>query len=552
MSRRNPLRRGTQGALTADELTARADALATALDTGADRLDPRAAGRAREVVDKVHERTALVGGHTVVALAGATGSGKSSLFNALAGADVATVGQRRPTTSTPTAAVWGSEPAGALLDWLSVGTRHQVPDPGDLEGLVLVDLPDFDSRESANREEARRVLELVDVFVWVTDPQKYADAVLHDDYVAVLREYGAVTLVVLNQVDRLPAGGQEQIAADLTRLLERDGLDEHEVVGTSTRSGAGLDDLRARLHDAVEHADAARHRLGADVRTAAGELLDSVGEQGAGVSDRARAELVDALARSAGVPTVVDAVARDFRMESWARTGWPFTRWVRAFRPAPLKRLRLDRDVAGSPDITEQDVRAVLGRSSIPPPAPAARAAVDLAARRIGSSAGEGLPTRWADAVADAARPSDADLADELDQAVLRTSLRGRKPAWWAVFSLLQIVLALAAVVGLVWLVVIALAGWLQLPDIPTADVGPFAMPFLLLVGGLLGGLLLAAIARWLAGIGARKRAATVDKRLRRAIGEVGDARVVEPVTQVLAEHERTRAGIERALGRTR
>ena len=27
---------------------------------------------------------------------------------------------------------------------------------------------------------------------------------------------------------------------------------------------------------------------------------------------------------------------------------------------------------------------------------------------------------------------------------------------------------------------------------------------------------------------------------------------VVEPVTQVLAEHERTRAGIERALGRTR
>ena len=43
-----------------------------------------------------------------------------------------------------------------------------------------------------------------------------------------------------------------QLLADLTRLLERDGLDEHEVVGTSTRSGAGLDDLRARLHDAVE------------------------------------------------------------------------------------------------------------------------------------------------------------------------------------------------------------------------------------------------------------------------------------------------------------
>ena len=550
MSPRNPLRRGdTPQALTVDELSARADALAGAVETGGERLERGAAQRATAVVDKVRERNSLVGGHTVVALAGATGSGKSSLFNALVGADIARVGQRRPTTSTPTAAVWGTEPAGALLDWLSVGTRHHVPEPGDLDGLVLVDLPDFDSRESAHREEAQRILELVDVFVWVTDPQKYADAVLHDDYVAVLRDYGAVTIVVLNQVDRLPSGGEEQIAADLARLLERDGLQQHEVIGTSTRTGVGLDALRSRLHDAVEHSDAARHRLGADLRTAAGGLLDSVGESGAGVPDRARGELVDALARSAGVPTVVDAVARDFRMESWARTGWPFTRWVRAVRPAPLKRLRLDRDVAGSPDITEQDVRAVLGRSSIPPPAPAARAAVDLAARRIGTSAGEGLPTRWADAVADAARPADADLADELDQAVLRTSLRGRKPLWWAVFGLLQVVLALAALAGLVWLVVIALAGWLQLPDVPTADIGPFAMPFLLLVGGLLAGLLLAAIARWLAAIGARKRAATVDKRLRRAIGEVGDARVVEPVEQVLSQHDRTRAGIERALG---
>ena len=440
MSPRNPLRRGdTPQALTVDELSARADALAGAVETGGERLERGAAQRATAVVDKVRERNSLVGGHTVVALAGATGSGKSSLFNALVGADIARVGQRRPTTSTPTAAVWGTEPAGALLDWLSVGTRHQVPEPGDLDGLVLVDLPDFDSRESAHREEAQRILELVDVFVWVTDPQKYADAVLHDDYVAVLRDYGAVTIVVLNQVDRLPSGGEEQIAADLARLLERDGLQQHEVIGTSTRTGVGLDALRSRLHDAVEHSDAARHRLGADLRTAAGGLLDSVGESGAGVPDRARDELVDALARSAGVPTVVDAVARDFRMESLARTGWPFTRWVRAVRPAPLKRLRLDRDVAGSPDITEQDVRAVLGRSSIPPPAPAARAAVDLAARRIGTSAGEGLPTRWADAVADAARPADADLADELDQAVLRTSLRGRKPLWWAVLGPLQV-----------------------------------------------------------------------------------------------------------------
>ena len=543
-------RSGKTTAVPAEEISARADALADALSTGGARLESGPAARAREVVAKVSERTALVGGHTVVALAGATGSGKSSLFNALAGADVATVGLRRPTTSTPTAAVWGTEPAGDLLDWLAVGARHQVGAGDDaLDGLVLIDLPDFDSREAANKVEAQRVLELVDVFVWVTDPQKYADSVLHDEYLTVLKEYGAVTLVVLNQVDRLPAGGREQISADLTRLLDRDGLGAHEVIGTSTVTGAGLDELRAHLATAVEHADAARYRLAADLRTAAEGLADSVADVDADVSGKAREELVDALCRSAGVPTVVDAVERDYRLESWARAGWPFTRWIRAFRPAPLRRLRLDRDADAIPNITDQDVRAVLGRSSIPPPAPAARAAVDLAARRIGTSAGEGLPTRWADAVADAARPADRDLADDLDQAVLATSLRARKPLWWPVFGALQVIFALAAVVGFGWLVVIAAAGWLQLPAIPTYDVGPFATPFLLLVGGLLAGLLLAALARWLGRVGGRQRGRTIRRRLRESVAGVADERVIESVHQVLDEHARTRTGIRRALG---
>ena len=138
--------------------------------------------------------------------------------------------------------------------------------------------------------------------------------------------------------------------------------------------------------------------------------------------------------------------------------------------------------------------------------------------------------------------------ADDLDQAVLATSLRAGKPLWWPVFGTLQVIFALAAVVGLVWLVVIAAAAWLQLPAIPTFDVGPFATPFLLLVGGLLAGLLLAALARWLARIGARRRAAVVRGRLRASIGRVADERVVEPVHQVLSEHADTRADLRHVL----
>ncbi|MET4078418.1 GTPase [Janibacter sp. UYMM211] len=534
-------------ALSVEELRDRSASLREALDEGGDLLDPTASARAREVSDKVDERTRLVGGRTVVALAGATGSGKSSLFNALVGEEVAQAGMRRPTTSTPTAAVWGEEPVGELLDWLGVGRRHTVQGRDDLEGLVLLDLPDFDSRESANREEARRVLELVDVFVWVTDPQKYADAVLHDEYVAVLREYGAVTIVVLNQADRLRGDGVARVTADLARLLERDGIPGSKVIATSTRTGEGIDALGERLHVAVAAADASRHRLGLDLADSARRLARSVGEREVEVDRLGSGELVDALARAAGVPTVVAAVERDYLMQSAARTGWPLTRWVQGLRAAPLKRLRLDRAEAG---ITDADVRAVLGRSSIPPPTRSARAAVDLAARRLGEHAGQGLPTRWADAVADAAAPYDERLADELDQSVLRTSLRGRDPLWWGLLGALQLLLAAAAVVGLLWLVVIAVAGWLQLPDLPTYDIGPFATPFVLLVGGLIGGLLVAGLGRVMARAGARRRGAAADKRLREAIREVADRVVVEPVRAVLARHRRAREAVARAHAR--
>ena len=44
---------------------------------------------------------------TVVALAGPTGAGKSSLFNAIAGEELVTAGVRRPTTSSVTVSTMG-------------------------------------------------------------------------------------------------------------------------------------------------------------------------------------------------------------------------------------------------------------------------------------------------------------------------------------------------------------------------------------------------------------------------------------------------------------
>ena len=130
-------------------------------------------------------------------------------------------------------------------------------------------------------------------------------------------------------------------------------------------------------------------------------------------------------------------------MEAIGHIGWPFTRWVQAFRPRPLRRLRLEDKTI---EVRDQDVRSVLGRSSIPPPSPAAKAAVALATRNLAGVAGAGLPTPWADAVDAAADPPGGSLTDDLDRAVVATPLRGRNPIWWRLIGVVHVLLALSAI----------------------------------------------------------------------------------------------------------
>jgi GTP-binding protein EngB required for normal cell division len=556
----SPLRPGKAKVtgISAEELATRSTALAAALESGGAQLDEESVDHARAVTKKVDERLGITGGHTVVALAGATGSGKSSLFNALVGSEVATAGARRPTTSTPTAGIWGQDPVGHLLTWLGVGSRHFVTahspaattSAGGMEGLVLLDLPDFDSRESANRAEAERVLALADVFVWVTDPQKYADARLHDDYVRVLAAHEAVMIVVLNHADRLSEEDRKRCLTDLARLLKADGVPHAQVLATSARTGLGIDELRQRLANVVAGAAAARTRLAGDVRTAASELRAGVADREPDLNSRATPMLSDALARAAGVHTVVSAVDRDYRNQAVGATGWPFTRWARSLRPSPLRRLRLDqsRDDRSTSGVTEHDVRVVLGRSSLPPPTPAARAAVEMATRAVGDEAGAGLPARWADAASDAASPPGELMADRLDQAIVGTSLRSRDPFWWTVLGLLQVLLAVAAITGFAWLGVLFVLGWLQMDAlVETPTWGPIPVPVILLAGGLLAGVILAALARFLASVGGRRRARAMERRLRESIDGVATETVTDPVRAVLDRHRRTRELLDEA-----
>ena len=269
----------TVGRRSGATLDQRLAALAEAAELAHGRLDDGLVEAARAVVQRAGRRLGLGVEATVVALAGPTGAGKSTLFNALAGEELARASHRRPTTSTAAAAVWG-EVGDELLDWLEVGRRHRLP--GEPDGLVLLDLPDFDSVELAHRTEVERVIALADLMVWVVDPQKYADGVLHEHYLRPFAAYGEAMLIVLNQADRLEPAARAACVADLGRLLAADGLDGLPVLAVSALTGEGIDALKKLLEERVSAREAAVARLAADVASASGDLATACGTGAAG------------------------------------------------------------------------------------------------------------------------------------------------------------------------------------------------------------------------------------------------------------------------------
>ncbi|MFI2275239.1 MULTISPECIES: GTPase [Catenuloplanes] len=545
--------------LDADSLLRRVESLRRFLRAVDGLLPPERLTGAHTVVERADARLALSREHTVVALAGSTGSGKSSLFNALAGLPLSQVGMRRPTTGAAHACVWGSlEGANALLDWVGVLPRHRFvresaldgDDQSALRGLVLLDLPDFDSVQRAHATEVDRLLGLVDLIVWVVDPQKYADRTVHEAYLQKLRTHAGVTVVVLNQADRLTPEDQQAVVTDLRRLLVEDGLPEAPVLATSALPHPpGLGPLRGQLEQAVTKREAALLRLSADVDATADRLGELVGPAVAeDVVDRAAvAALADAFAVMAGVPAVVEATERAYRHRAIGMTGWPLVRGLRRLRPDPLRRLHLDLPSAGPSDglldgLTEEDpAPRPLPATSVPDPDAAQRAAVKLAVRQVADRAAVALPEPWRPGLLDAARSHLDDVPDALDSAVAGTDLGIGTPIWWRVAGFTQWLVTLAAAIGLGWLITGYAIRALGLPALDYPDVGATPLPTVLFLGGLLAGALLALIARPVIAFAARRARRRVDRKLRTEVTAVARRTVVSPVREVLQSYARAR-----------
>ncbi|MGO1407532.1 MAG: dynamin family protein [Brachybacterium sp.] len=511
----------------------------------------------QDLLGRIDTRRALSAEHTVIGLFGATGSGKSSLVNALVGAEVTRAAVRRPTTSSPVAAVIGERGSDALLDWLEVEERHHLEGtdtalaeaarrpprgrrarreatqggPGT-PGIVLLDLPDLDSVESAHRTVAERMTGLVDVIVWVTDPQKYADAVIHQEFVRPFAGHDAVTVLVLNQIDRIREDERDPVLDSLAALARADGLDQAPVLATSASTGTGVEELREHLVQIARSREAIASRHRADVRGAAESLQEAADPTGM-AEQPAPADvdaLVEDLATAARIEPVARAVGASYRFRSAGKVGWPPLRWARRFRPDPLSRLGIGqgRDAEG------------LQRTSLPEPDAAARARASGGVRRFADTASEGGSDPWRAAVRDAARCEEDQLPDALDQAVAGAELRATTISWWwPVLDVLQWLALLTWVVGLGWLALNALLAFLGIPPPPMPMVQelwiPIPLPTVLVVLGIAAGLLIGlagGVIAALVGGWHRRRARRV---LTARVRAVADDHVVTPVSAELA-----------------
>jgi GTP-binding protein EngB required for normal cell division len=564
------------------------------------------------VLKRAGERLRLSSSHTVVALAGGTGSGKSTLFNALSGAAFSPPGVTRPTTRHVHACVWGMQGVAPLLDWLNVQRRHRyarasVLDSGesDLDGLVLLDLPDHDSVVTASMAAVDRLSKLADMVIWVLDPQKYADAAVHNRYLIPLAGHASVFTVVLNQIDVLPADQIRDCEQDLRRLLDAEGLAETPVLPVSARTGAGLPELRALLMETVHRNRAVTDRIAADIDAVIGGFEVYAGPPI--VSDAVLAEAVPAVAAVAAgaIEAPLGAPLGDDDDEPKAPSLPPWELDDEQPAAAPLAPSRppwedatpdgVKRDnadlsavVAEAParQLTEALARAagvvavaqamasargaqaarltgwpverLLRRRSAVPAlrggAPAGRQAaeaagqaqqseVDNAITAFADTVGGTLPKPWAASLREAARSNAGLVPRALADAVRTVAATGRSrpPAWWRLVTLWQWLLAAGAAVGVVASVVIAVA---HLTGHHKGLISEASLiPWLLALAAalLVLGFLTAVGCKNMTVAAAERERDVAERAMRGRVSEVTRDLVLQPTGGEIAQYERFR-----------
>ena len=596
--------RGATPAVATSPFARSVASLKDAISYGEGRVPETVLLDAAETLERLSQRRELSTEHTVIGFFGATGSGKSTLFNAIAGQNIALSAPTRPTTSTVQAAIWEAEGSEELLDWLGIDKRvypqtqalaaegeategneaggnnkatggaaapNAVTEPapglfnrirravggrGEMRtrtgGLILLDMPDFDSVTTTNRDLAARMMRYVDVLVWVVDPQKYADAVIHRDFMVPLATSGAQALCVLNQADKLAPAEVPAVLASLTRLLQAEGTEAHLLaapIAVSARTGEGVDVLRDLLAQVAAAKSLSLQRTDAQLHATASQLRTYAGGEGTVLAGayalEAEQKLVKACYASSQAEQVLEAATASYRRAAGQHTGWILTRWMSRLKADPLRRLHL-----GQQDETKSTSKAAksagmlgsdsenapeLVASSLPPLSAAQKAGMANAVRQYSKQMAARVDEPWKRSMKEAALSREAELPELLERDMVRIDYGlGRTRAPWVIFNALQWIALLSALAGVGWLTLISGMAYLQiqLPPAPTPEGSPVPLPTLLLLLGVLLGIASAGVGRLLTAMGSRYYARKLRGRLQTGVEKAVQSCVVAPVQQ--------------------
>ena len=257
----------------------------------------------------------------VVGVVGGTGTGKSTLVNALAGGEVTEAGDvARPTTIAPVVVV----ARDVDVSWLPVeqlGARLVRSDSAAVANIVLVDCPDPDTQPAAtpvasdraarpsdanhNRDLLERVLPMCDVLLYVSTAQKYRSWIVAREVNAFAP--GRPLLFVQTHAARDPdirGDWQRELASQgfaVPRIFRVDGVEAMRRSAAGLEPEAGFRELVAAIDGELVGRAARRVRrtgaidlAGWFVRQAGAHLAashDAVAAYAAGVaSERMRLE----------------------------------------------------------------------------------------------------------------------------------------------------------------------------------------------------------------------------------------------------------------------
>jgi GTP-binding protein EngB required for normal cell division len=459
----------------------------------------------------------------VLALAGGTGVGKSTILNALAGIDVSPASSKRPTTAEPVAWVPADrrQDLSGLLSWLGVAQvrEHRA---SSLGSLAVLDLPDFDSVAPAHRERVDSLLPRVDAVAWVVDPEKYKDEIMHSAYLRTFGPRLRQQIVVLNRSDLLTSEDAVRVSDDMRSQLHREGLGDIGIAITRARDGAeGIAQFREWLDSSVQAKRVIASRIAAEGQQAVRDLATS-----AGVADGEAVPLIDpgrrerALAAVArGVLALVDspglerqAVAAT-RLAARPRGAGPFGHVTSA-----IYRLTGRARASASPAAY---LRRWQLRGSL---APAVEPLRELVAATLST-----VPANVRGALATLSTPAvfEQRLADTVDGSLSAEASDFRVPtsAFWSVIGLGNYLVTAVLIFCAVWFGALFLIDNAPVGSVEVPYLGAMPTPVVLLVATLVIGFLLAQMLRLHAGWLGRRWARRIRDRVTREVrGRITDS----------------------------